>query len=133
MKLLFAFLLSFSLVSLSACKSDKDAEGPATLIGRWQLTNLECYCGPGPLPNEVVEFATNGTVVFYTDGKEESRGTYTFATGKTTCSGDAIPVLQFKNTPSIFTENVAYTLEASTLVLDQGLCLDAPRKTYQRD
>lgn len=132
MKLVYASLLSGSLLSLSACKPDKDA-GPAIIVGRWQLTNVECYCILNSTPNHAVEFKADGSVVFYKDNKEEARGTYTFATGKNPCSTGDVPVLEFKNAPGPYGGKAAYTIEPSKLVIDYGSCVDLFRFTYRRD
>jgi hypothetical protein len=133
MKMLCAFLVSFSLVGLSACKPDKDA-GPAIIVGRWQLTSVECYCIPGQsLPNVAIEFKTDGSVMSYRDNKEISRGTYTFATGKSPCSTDDVPVIQFDSPTTLYGGSPAYTVEPSKLVIDYGSCVDLFRLTYRRD
>jgi hypothetical protein len=134
MKQFLTFLFSFSLLAGSACKPDKDIPRPNGIVGRWQLTQVECYCVPGaPVPNEVVEFDAAGNTVFYKDGQVESRGTYQFTTG-TFCGGlERIPVLRISNLPGLYDNNIAYSLDATTLVLDQGLCTDAPRKTYRKN
>jgi hypothetical protein len=133
MKRSLTFLLSLGLLGASACTSDKDV-APTTILGRWQLTRLECYCVPGsPLPNEMVEFDAAGNTVFYKDGQVASRGTYEFTSGTFCGNAETIPVLRISNLPGIYSNNIAYTLEPDKLVLDQGLCTDAPRKTYRRD
>lgn len=133
MKLLCAVLVFFVLLGLSACKPDQDA-GPALIVGRWQLTGVDCYCLPGQsLPNNALEFKTDGSVVYYRDNKEVSSGTYTFSTGKSPCSTDTVPVIQFKNTGTLPSGSPAYTIEPSKLVIDYGSCVDSFRLTYQRD
>ena len=133
MKLVYVLLLTSGLFSLSACEPDQDA-GPALIVGRWQLTGVECYCLPGQtLPNEALEFKTDGSVVSYRDNKELSRGTYTFGTGKSPCSTDTVPVIQFKNTSPLHGGSPAYTIEPSKLVIDYGSCVDSFRLTYRRD
>ncbi|MDF7810299.1 lipocalin family protein [Hymenobacter sp. YC55] len=129
MKLLYASLL---LCSISACKPDKDA-GPAIIVGRWQLTSVECYCVPSPTPNVAVEFKADGSVVFYKDNKEEARGTYAFTTGKTPCSPNDVPVLELKTSSAFPSGSPAYTIKPSELVIDYGLCVDLFRMTYRRD
>lgn len=132
MKLLCTSLVSFSLLGLGACKPDKDA-GPAIIVGRWQLTSVECYCVPSPTPNIAIEFKSDGSIVSYIDNKEVSRGTYRFATGKSPCSTDDVPVIQFENAATLQGGSPAYTVEPSKLVIDYGLCADLPRMTYRRD
>ena len=134
MKQFVTFLCSLSLLAGSGCKSDKDVPRPNGIVGRWQLTTLECYCVPSPtVPNEAVEFDEAGNTVFYKDGQVESRGTYQFTTSKFCGSPESIPVMRISNLPGIYDNNIAYTLDATTLVLDQGLCTDAPRKTYRKN
>lgn len=133
MKLLCAPLVLSSLLGLSACKPDKDA-GPAIIVGRWQLTSVDCYCIPSqPLANVAIEFKTDGSVVSYRDNKEISRGTYSFATGKSPCSTDDVPVIQFDSSTTLYGGSPAYTVEPSELVIDYGSCVDSFRLTYRRD
>ena len=135
MKLLSLAFALLCLLGLNACKPDKDSSDPSptTVLGRWQLTQLECYCAPGqPTPDEAVEFDAGGNFTFYKNGQVEARGTYQFTTGAFCGNNSGTPLLSTTAVFSSYTSGMAYTIEPTRLVLDQGLCMDLPRKTYQR-
>ncbi|OON68710.1 hypothetical protein [Hymenobacter sp. CRA2] len=126
----FSRLYSAALYALpllaSACQSDADK--PTGLKGHWQLTKLECFCPPNtPTPNEAIEFDGAGNVREYTDGKVTHSTTYQLSTGSTGCAANA-NLVTINYAPNTIT--ASYTITDNVLVLDRGLCLDAPRKTY---
>lgn len=122
---LFSFL---SVAALGGCKQDKDRPQPNDLVGYWQLDKLECYCPAGmPTPNEALEFDAAGNVTAYQNGQVRQSGTYQLGTGSNDCVTNA-NLVTF-SWPDLL-PSATYAVDNGVLVLDQGLCRDAPRKTY---
>ncbi|GAB3832469.1 hypothetical protein [Hymenobacter jeollabukensis] len=119
--------LLLSTAAFTGCKTDKDALKSNGLTGYWQLSRQECFCPPGtPTPDEAVEFDGNGNVTEYQNGQAVQTGTYQLSSGSTDCAANA-QLMTFSwsnNSPA------SYTLVDGKLTIDQGLCHDAPRKTY---
>ncbi|WP_324677945.1 hypothetical protein [Hymenobacter sp. GOD-10R] len=116
-------------LGVASCKSDKDTPKPTSLVGYWLLTRLECYCPANtPTPDEAIAFDADGKVTTYKDGQVQQTGTYTLTKGSTTCTTDTT-LISF-SWPS-YTPTASYSLHDGVLIIDQGLCFDAPRKTYQ--
>ncbi|RAK65870.1 hypothetical protein DLM85_14230 [Hymenobacter edaphi] len=114
-------------LSLGGCKADKDAPKPDGLAGYWQLSRLECYCPPGtPTPDEAIELDGNGNVTEYQNGQAVQTGTYQLSSGSTDCAANA----QLMTFSWLSASPASYTLVDGKLTIDQGLCRDAPRKTY---
>lgn len=118
-------------LGLTGCKEDSDT--PTGLVGEWQLTSRQCFCAPGPVPNETATF-TATEFSFYRDGQLISHGLYAPDTGEI-CSAAKVPVTKLSFAPaapgSAFT-NVQITVSYNTLTLDYGSPCDAPRDTYRR-
>lgn len=118
-------------LAISSCKSEAEeaVPKPTSLIGYWSLTKLECYCPANtPTPNEAIAFDANGNVTVYKDGQVQQTGTYELTHGSTSYAADTT-LLKF-SWPS-YTPIASYSLVDGILIIDQGLCLDAPRKTYK--
>ncbi|OUJ72896.1 hypothetical protein BXP70_16465 [Hymenobacter crusticola] len=93
------------------------------------MTKLECYCPANtPTPNEAIAFDATGKVTMYKDGQVQETGTYELAQGSTSCAADTT-LINF-TWPS-YAPTASYSLRDGVLIIDQGLCLDAPRKTYK--
>jgi hypothetical protein len=119
----------FSSLAISGCQSEEATPKPTTLIGYWSLTRLECYCPANtPTPNEAIKFDKDGKVTVYKDGQVQQTGTYELSQGSTACTTDTT-LLKF-SWPS-YAPTASYSLVDGVLVIDQGLCFDAPRKTYK--
>lgn len=132
----FALLLLAGL-SLSGCKKEnaatETADVSAGLVGRWQLTDRQCFCLRTPVPNEAVVF-TAATFSFYKDGQRTAGGTYAQAPVAPMCGGNGtVPGLRLTITEgSFFYKTATFTVSGNKLVLDYGRPCDAPFDTYQR-
>jgi hypothetical protein len=116
-------------LGVTSCKSDEDTPKPTSLIGYWSLTRLECYCPANtPTPNEAIKFDKDGKVTVYKDGQVQQTGTYELSHGSTSCATNTT-LINF-SWPS-YAPTASYSLVDGVLVIDQGLCFDAPRKTYK--
>ncbi|GAB2958748.1 hypothetical protein GCM10027048_27320 [Hymenobacter coalescens] len=115
-------------LALSGCGSEDAQPKPTGLVGYWSLNRLECYCPPNaPTPNEAIAFDAAGNVTEYENGQIKHSGTYQLSQGTTSCADNA-DLVTFSWSSS-FTKS-SYTIVNDQLVLDYGLCFDAPRKTY---
>ncbi|KAA9332351.1 hypothetical protein F0P96_12810 [Hymenobacter busanensis] len=127
---LFSLLLLGGL-ALGSCNSDDETQTkPTGLVGTWSLNKLECYCPSGtPTPVESITFDAAGNVTEYHNGQVERTGTYQLSTGSTSCAtnADLVTFSWATQTPA-----ASYSIVNDVLVIDQGLCFDAPRKTYGR-
>lgn len=117
------------LTALASCSHDNNSDPtPNGLVGYWQLNRLECYCPANtPTPNEAIEFDAAGNVTLYENGQVTQIGTYQLGTGSNGCvsNADLVTFSWPNQLPS-----ASYSIDNGVLVLDQGLCRDAPRKTY---
>jgi hypothetical protein len=136
MKQLFSSLLM--LVALGACRTKEVAPSTdAALVGRWQLTNRQCYCQPGPLPDETIVFdATTGFQLFR-DGQLVNQGTYRTSVEPVCPQAPSQPLVTLTSQTSTangFARGGSYTVQGTTLVIDEGTyCVpDFPVSTYQR-
>ena len=131
----FRALLLLSLIgtcNLSSCKHDSDTVYPAALTGNWKLIRRECYCPPGPVPNERLVLEQSGHFTFYRDGQPTKSGTYTLGTAVQLCGAGSRPGIYFD--AGARPSGVGYTLAPSDeLVLDYGGPCDAPVDTYERE
>lgn len=133
--------LTLGLLSLTACKKDCPEPDDAPtfcgtvgtgLVGNWLLVDRQCYCLPGPLPNESITFTANGYKM-YQDGQLTESGTYADTTASF-CGGgsSSVPALRFRNDAGELPYYGAITLSGNSLVLDYGSPCDAARNTYRR-
>ncbi|UYZ65123.1 hypothetical protein [Hymenobacter weizhouensis] len=118
--------------TLLACQQDE--ETPSTgLVGRWQLTNRQCFCAPGPVPDETVIF-TEKEYFFYENGQLARQGTYTMGAGKIcglSVQEGLLNLTPASTNPPALT-SATPTANATTLTLDFGRACDAPFNTYRR-
>jgi hypothetical protein len=128
--------LTVLLAGCSKCKCDEPNPNEyisgSGLPGNWKLVKLQCYCTPGPTPDERLTI-TATDFAEYRDGAQILDATYTI--GSTSLCGlpSASPALNL--VPRITLDasrHPGYTLNSDTLVLDYGSPCDAPRKTYRR-
>ncbi len=133
-KLLYISL--FLAISLSGCRHDSDSPGPDTLVGSWHLTNRMCYCPAGPPPDETLVFDANPHFQLFRAGKLAYEGVYATSQGAVCAGAPSQSLLTLNGAVAavILSPSGAYTLQNSTLVIDQGsYCLaDAVVSTYQR-
>ena len=127
------FYLSFVAVLATACHCEDPAPNSATgLAGSWQLVKRQCYCIPGPTPNEKAIF-TGTDFKLYANNALTTSGTYSSAVGTICGISTRVPVLRFTATSGQHTNwDAIATVSGDTLVLDYGAPCDAPRDTYQR-
>jgi hypothetical protein len=128
------FLLICALVAvvgLASCSPDDEAtpyhEG---LVGSWRLVHRQCYCIPGPPPNETATFtATDYT--FLKNSQPVSSGSYS-AVSATVCGiPTPAPGLRFVDA-TLGTRDAIIALRGDSLVLNYGGPCDAPVDTYLR-
>ena len=137
MKFLLApvpLLVCAAVLSLTSCEKSTSASPANTgIVGRWQLTNRQCYCPRGPVPNEMVVF-TATTFSFSKNLQPAASGTYLVAPIASMCGGSgSVPGLRFTVTSgNLFAQGASYTVSGNTLVLDYGGPCDAPVDTYTR-
>lgn len=139
MKSFLPLLVSLAMLTASCSKCKCDDPIPDEFVsgsglpGHWKLVHLQCYCAPGPTPNERLAITPTGFAE-YKDGARILDATYTI--GTTTVCGlpGTSPALNLvrKMSPISANINAGYTLSGDTLVLDYGSPCDAPRKTYRR-
>lgn len=133
------FLATVFTAGCSKCKCDdpnpNEYISGSGLSGNWKLVALQCYCAPGPTPNERLTI-TATDFDEYRDGTQILDATYTIASATLCGITSAAPALRI--TPvgpaptSGMVPHAGYTLRGDTLVLDYGSPCDAPRKTYRR-
>ena len=127
-----ALLLSLVAgLGLASCTSNDEAtphhEG---LPGSWRLVHRQCYCIPGPLPNEMATFsATNFS--FFKNNQLVSSGTYSAASVTACGIPTPAPGLRFVDA-ALGTHDAILTLRGDSLVLNYGGPCDAPVDTYLR-
>lgn len=138
MKAFIPILASLAVLATncSKCKcEDPNPDGYISgsgLLGNWKLVELQCYCAPGPTPNERLVISTTDFTE-YQNNAQILDATYTLA-GTTLCGlPAAVPALNLVPKVTLTANRYAgYTLRGDTLVLDYGSPCDAPRKTYRR-
>jgi len=111
------------------------AGAPATtLAGTWRLSDYQCHCPPGhPIPDEVLTLDASQHFRLMRDKKLAAEGTYATSTGVSCGGGTLEPIITL--TPKdadTYVPKGAYTLEGSTLVIDQCSAADGPKYTYTR-
>lgn len=130
-KLLYPLLLA----GLAGCRHDADPTASDSLVGSWRLTNLQCYCPAGWLPDETLIFDASQHFQLFVGGKLTAEGRYTAGTGSA-CSKAATTEPLLTLTPATAGTAVPsgnYTLNGgTTLVIDQCLAADGPRYTFKR-
>ncbi|GAA4373450.1 hypothetical protein [Hymenobacter koreensis] len=131
MKASALYTLLLSALLASSCQTDDDTKPQVSgVAGYWTVTKLECYCpANAPVPNEALELDAAGNATRYLNGQVVQTGTYELSTGAAACETNA-PVITFSWTS--LTPGATYTLSGDVLVIDYGLCFDAPRYTYSR-
>lgn len=133
-RLFVLFSLLLALVFTGCKKTTASPEGPSSgLVGTWRLTERQCFCPGGPVPNETVKFTTT-TFEFYQGNSLVSSGTYReIATASLCGRSSSVPGLDlvFSN-PSQTPRNPAMRLDGNKLILDYGGPCDALVNTYQR-
>ncbi|GAA4049798.1 hypothetical protein GCM10022409_40620 [Hymenobacter glaciei] len=137
----YGFILSSVVaIALTSCQSDKGPAPSSSLEGTWRLTNRQCYCLPGPVPDETVTF-TPTRFVFYKGNRATRLGRHSFTTASPPClsTGTAISVLRFAtklqfpdSTANTYSADVRYNVSNNTLTLDYGSPCDFPLDTYER-
>lgn len=116
-------------LAIGGCQSEEASPKANGLVGYWSLTQMECYCPPNsPTPNEAIEFDAAGHVTVYQNGKATQTGTYELSKGSAACATDT-DIIKF-SWPTFF-PTASYSIAKNVLTIDQGICLDAPRKTYK--
>lgn len=120
-------------IALAGCSKDNcSTPSGESLVGTWKLVERQCYCVPGPTPNETVTF-TPTTFSFFANGQLRNTGTYASATVTICGMSNPAPGLLFSsNQPNVGSPESQYTLTGNLLVLDYGGPCDAPRDTYVR-
>ncbi len=134
-KLLYTSLLLAA--SLSGCRHDSDSPVPSDeLAGTWLLTDRVCYCQPGPRAEETLVFDTNRHFQLFRAGKLAYEGTYATGQGAVCTGAPSQSLLTLSGTVAtvVYQPSGAYTLQNSTLIIDQGsYCIpDAAISTYHR-
>lgn len=124
------------LLSLGGCTRQPADPAPSDeLVGTWHLTNLQCYCPAGWLPDEQLLLEANRRYQLYRGGKLLSAGRYATSQGSLCGQGASQALLRLvPDSAGAYAPSGAYALQANKLVIDQGsACLaDAPVATYKR-
>ena len=127
--------LLFSLavgVVLASCSSDEEAtpreEG---LAGNWRLVYRQCYCIPGPPPNETATF-TDTHFSFFKNNQPLSSGTYSAASVTSCGIPTPAPGIRLVDATNLGTRDAIITQRGDSLVLNYGGPCDAPVDTYLR-
>jgi hypothetical protein len=121
----------------SSCQRTPQAVAAApgtTLVGTWRLSDYQCHCPPGqPVPNEVLTLDASQHFRLLRDKKLAAEGTYATSTGISCGGGTPEPIITLTPTDAdAYAPKGAYTLEGSTLVIDQCSAADGPKYTYTR-
>lgn len=132
------FPIAIALLATSAggCqRAATQAQAPGTtLVGTWKLTAYQCHCPPNqPVPDESVTFEAGQRFKLYRNKALAAEGTYTTGEGVSCGGGASEPIITL--TPAsadAYAPHGAYTLEGSTLVIDQCSAADGPKYTYTR-
>ncbi|WP_310394303.1 hypothetical protein [Hymenobacter sp.] len=127
-------ILVTAATGLSGCK--RDADSATGLTGTWKLVSREeCFCAPGPTPNETAAFTATG-FSFTRNGQIFDQGKYVQDRVPKCGTTAPVPVLRLTTGTSSgqMPRNVAFTLNGNQLVLDyRNFCIsDQPVDTYQR-
>lgn len=138
MKKILPILASLAVLTVGCSKCKCEDPSPTVYIsgsglpGNWKLVHLQCYCAPGPTPDEQLVI-TNTDFTEYQDGAATIDATYTVGNATLCGIAAAVPALNLvpKNTLTL-NGSAGYTLRNDTLVLDYGSPCDGPRKTYRR-
>jgi hypothetical protein len=129
--LLPALLLGLVVGGCTCTDGDEPTPTPDGIVGYWSLNKLECYCPSNtPTPNEAIEFDADGKVTEYANGQITQTGTYQLSTGAAACETNA-PVVTITWQTLNMPLKATYSIVQDKLVIDRGLCFDAPRKTYK--
>jgi hypothetical protein len=133
MKKLLPLLFTASLISCQ--RSATTSPNPDnTLVGTWHLTGYQCHCPPNqPVPDESLTFEADQHFKLYRNQALAVEGTYTTGQGASCAGGTPEPIITLTPTAaSTYAPKGAYTLEGTTLVIDQCSAADGPRYTYTR-
>lgn len=129
------FLLAL-LAGLGGCTRQQADPAPSeALVGTWRLTNLQCYCPAGWLPDEQLLLEANQRYQLYRGGQLKSVGRYTTSQGSLCSQGASQSLLRLvPDSTGAYAPSGAYVLQGNQLVIDQGsACIpDAPVATYKR-
>ncbi|MGI4835154.1 MAG: hypothetical protein ACRYFK_17005 [Janthinobacterium lividum] len=123
------------LLSFGGCQPQATPAPSDELVGSWRLTNLQCYCPAGWLPDEQLLLEANRRYQLYQGGQLKSAGSYATSQGSLCGQGTSKTLLRLTpDSTGAYTRNGSYTLQANRLIIDQGSeCLaDAPVATYKR-
>lgn len=132
----FPLTLALLAAATSGCqRAATQAQAPsATLVGTWKLTAYQCHCPPNqPIPDESVTFETGQRFKLYRNKALAAEGTYTTGEGVSCGGGASEPIITL--TPAsadAYAPHGAYSLQGSTLVIDQCSAADGPKYTYIR-
>jgi hypothetical protein len=132
----FPFALALLAAGASSCqRTTTQSQAPGTtLVGTWKLTAYQCHCPPNqPVPDESVTLDASQHFKLYRKGALAAEGTYTTGEGVSCGGGASEPIITL--TPSsadAYAPHGAYTLQGSTLVIDQCSAADGPKYTYTR-
>ncbi|RYY18736.1 MAG: hypothetical protein EOO36_07450 [Cytophagaceae bacterium] len=128
--------LGLLLGAAASCqRTPPTATGPGlALAGTWRLSDYQCHCPPGhPVPDEVLTFDANQHFRLLRDKKLAAEGTYSTGKGISCGGGTPEPIITLTPTAAdIYAPHGAYTLEGSTLIIDQCSAADGPKYTYIR-
>jgi len=122
------------LGGLHSCQQ-ADPTPSEALVGTWHLTNLQCYCPAGWLPDEQLLLEANQRYQLYRGGQLKSAGSYAISQGNLCGQGASQSLLRLTpDSTGAYAPSGAYALQANKLVIDQGsACIaDAPVATYKR-
>ncbi|MBF9143353.1 hypothetical protein [Hymenobacter properus] len=100
------------------------------LAGNWRLVHRQCYCVPGPPPNETATF-TDTNYTFFKNNQSVSSGTYSAASVKACGIPTPAPGLRLVDA-TLGPREAIITLRGDSLVLNYGGPCDAPVDTYLR-
>ncbi|MCC3158711.1 hypothetical protein LJ737_15810 [Hymenobacter sp. 15J16-1T3B] len=130
MLLRITLCLTLGTAALMGCQTDKNVSKPDGITGYWALSRQDCNCPPNtPTPQEAIEFDGKGHVTAFENGQAKQAGTYQLATGAAACEANA-PIVTLAWSGAAEPAKATYTVRGDTLVIDYGICFDAPRKTY---
>ena len=118
-------------LGLASCSPDDEvAPNQEGLAGTWRLVHRQCFCIPGPPPNEAALFtATNFT--FFKNNQPVSSGTYSATSVKFCGTPATAPGLRLTDA-NLGPRDAIMTQRSDSLVLDYGGPCDAPVDTYLR-
>jgi len=127
-------LLVLLATGAAGCQRTATQAPGTSLVGTWKLTAYQCHCPPNqPVPDESVTLDAGQHFKLYRNKALAAEGTYTIGEGASCGGGASEPIITL--TPAstdAYAPHGAYTLEGSTLVIDQCSAADGPKYTYTR-